>query len=348
MPGPLYARYVPPKASKTPIQPEQTNPDPVKTSNHTPTPQLYARYVPPKTVTRTKEPPVHATLENERTVGDDTVTNPAGRKRKRKEETYAHKDRKALIDSLSAPEIDADQSNGPSVDSKKERKDRKDQQRKSRKAEAIKIALEAEDANLREPQHKGASPEAVDSILAKYSVTGGARRNAILTERSHTKPREPLEVGEQDKNGIAADEMEVDAEDGNQDNDGSHYEEDAAEEITPAGVEAIFQKYRRSTKLAAADHSEGIPNANARRAKEKQERELAEVREEEQEREPELHGRSNVPLISQRLICLQVWNLFRNPHMHPRLLTRLPLIRCRHGLQSRQLFPLMPLFRSPT
>jgi hypothetical protein len=346
MPAPLYARYVPPKVPKTPIQPARSNPEPVKTVAPSSAPQLYARYIPPKAARRTIESPTNATLKDKVTSVDDGATTNISRKRKRPEENYAHEDRRALIDSLPAPEPTSDQPDEIRVESRKDKKDKKDKSRKSRKAEAIETSLEATDAHVQEPQHKDRSPEAADSILAKYSVTGGARRNTLLAQRSHAKPIEQLELEEQDEDGSAEDEMDVDVANENHYNNGV-YQNESAEELTPAGVEAIFQKYRRSTQLAAADDSEGIPNANVRRAKEKREREAAEAREREQEQEPELHGWSDVHRVDQPLIPYQVWSLFHSLQLHIKLLIGLLLTRYPPGLRNRQSFPLTLQLLSP-
>jgi hypothetical protein len=332
MPAPLYARYVPPKPLNTPAEPPQSSPFSAGKIHPSPTPQLYARYIPPKSSKRAIEPSASVNLREEAGLTDSNDAKSTSKKRKRPVENYAHKDRKALIDSFSnaANSSDHDPS-GDELDSKKERKDKK---RKRMKAEAIEPALETGKAPAKWPQDRTASPAAADSILAKYSVTAGTRRTTFLEQRSETESKQLMEVEVVDEDDVDGKHMDTDALDGEQNDDEAQHSEGSNEEITPAGVEAIFQKYRKSTQ----------PDLKARRVNGKQEREGANG----EEQELELHGRLYIAPQSSVTKYLQAWNLSPSPQEHPRPLTSPHLTLYLLGLRNRPLYLLLPLLLLPT
>jgi hypothetical protein len=284
MSAPLYARYVPPKPSKITIQLPQPISNSTENIYPSPTPQLYARYIPPKATQRVFEPAVGVYSKKEAVPTESSLTKSTSKKRKRPEENYAHEDRKALINSFSqtVKSSEHDASGGelePKQEKKikKDKKDKKDKERKRMKSEAMQPALESRETLAEPPQGTTARPPAANSILAKYSITGGTRRTANLDQRSKTVTSEPMNMDEVDEDGVHGDDTNVDASRGQQDNDGSQQSEGSDEEITPAGVKAIFQKYRKSTQ----------PTSKVRRVKKKQENEAINA----EEPEPELHGR---------------------------------------------------------
>jgi hypothetical protein len=280
MPAPLYARYVPPKASKTPIQNSRLEADvseEITGSPATPTPQLYARYVPPKVPKHAIESPTQVLPRNRAFPPEPGELQPLSKKRKRPEEGHVHKDRRALVESANLP-IRTENVTEETRDSKKDRKEKKDKKRKSKKAETAHPLVDSTHTPSKQRQDKIERLEAVDHILAKYSVTGGSHRSALLTQKSKTNSSEPMDVDESNEDAVTGEEMDKDAW-----SDDEHGGESEDEQITPAGVEAIFQKYRRSTQLA-----ETVPNPTVRQDMEERGREADDA----DKQEPELHGSS--------------------------------------------------------
>jgi len=297
MSAPLYARYVPPKKYQAPIQPLAPQETTYK-AIHNSTPQLYSRYVPPKGSKHSSEAlatslqPFDISLKTNSIPTTTEDANLHSKKRKREEQSNTHKDRRALIEASSTEHNEDEgatsRQNDPGIKEKKSKK------RKSSKAEAVVAPLGHEGE---QGQPEGGSPADADSILAKYSVTGGNHRVSLLRSREGRNKAnsydhmdiDPLDNEDEMSVGSADEAREEEEEEEEEDNS----PDEERDEINQAGVLAIFEKYRRSTQLADADHEKTIPNATARRAREKKEREVAE----DDEPEPELHGTIQCPVL---------------------------------------------------
>ena len=183
MSAPLYARYVPPKKYQAPIQPLAPQETTYK-AIHNSTPQLYSRYVPPKGSKHSSEAlatslqPFDISLKTNSIPTTTEDANLHSKKRKREEQSNTHKDRRALIEASSTEHNEDEgatsRQNDPGIKEKKSKK------RKSSKAEAVVAPLGHEGE---QGQPEGGSPADADSILAKYSVTGGNHRVSLLRSR---------------------------------------------------------------------------------------------------------------------------------------------------------------------
>ena len=213
MPGPLYARYVPPKKSAQTNQVTQPPPEPEAGSPKT---QLYARYVPPKKSKPAVAETAAAVVEESRTPRDevepsspapgDVETNGSGKKRKRDDaEKAKRKEKKSKTRALKVAT---------------EEQSTTEEQEKGLDT----LSFPQEDATADEQMQWGEADEAandgavdVDAILAKYSVSGGTGRK--------TQPTAPQTSTTQDG--------------------GEGDDNDAA-----AGAQAVFSKYRKSLTLS--------------------------------------------------------------------------------------------------
>jgi hypothetical protein len=274
MPAPLYARYVPPKStgrSKLPTEvPIEKNGE---KSTITSTPQLYNRYIPSKSSKHTVAPvystpqPLNASKIEHPSPTSDSDDRTPSRKRKRTKERNAHADGEPLVtEHPSAKHNGVDRSNGESGEliEKKDHKSKK-QKHKTRKLEAFQPRQQEPNITGKQVEsedERDVHPEIADSILAKYSVTGGAHRELLMVSRNlepapELKNKRDIDLEKETDNSDV--QLNMDSSDGNL-NNGDPEEE---EEMTKAGVEAIFQKYRRTAELAGAKKARNKPDPDA-------------------------------------------------------------------------------------
>ncbi|KAF2431417.1 P-loop containing nucleoside triphosphate hydrolase protein [Tothia fuscella] len=284
MSAPPYARYIPPKTPGTTITLGENAAQDIHKPSST-TPKLYNRYVPPKVSAASIEAPnfssstKESSVSSKVTLGQDKEGKLDSKKRKRTKDVNVHDDRKRLIEHgyLKTEALEKDSQiprNGEKSKVKKEKRDKRD-----KKEEKLKLrSLEVADGNTAataigsNEEMNGNGPrniELVDSIVSKYSVTNGAHRESRQASQNHQDDAEEgMEMDMDMDRDIAEEALDKP-------------EVDTDEEITKAGVEAIFQKYRRTTQLAEAGH---------RKSKQNREEGASAP-----ESEPELHGLEPLP-----------------------------------------------------